>query len=78
MEENERMSDWKSRWCEDTMFEYLKMEPPSFRTWWEHFNDDDDEPKEETSLSAKEKLEQAEVAEYEVVDDTPMVLGYAH
>lgn len=76
MEENERMSDWKSRWCEDTMFEYLKTEPPSFKDWWSHF--DDDESQEDKSLSAKEKLEQAEFVECEVVDDTPMVLGYAH
>ena len=76
MEENERTHDWKSRWCEDTMFEYLKMKPPSFEDWLSHF--DDDEPQEEKSLSAKEKLEQAEFVECEVVDDTPVVLGYAH
>ena len=76
MEKTERTYDWKSRWCDDMQYEYFKEDPPSFRNWWSFF--DDDEPQEEEPKTAKEKLEQAEVAEYEVVDDTPMVLGYAH
>jgi len=76
MEETERTYDWKSRWGDDMHFEYFKEDPPSFRNWWSIF--DDDEPQEEEPKTAKEKLEQAEVAEYEVVEDTTLELGYAH
>lgn len=76
MEKDGNTHYWKSRWCEDTMFEYLKTEPPSFKDWWSHF--DDDEPQEEKSLSPKEKLEQAEFVECEVVDDTPLGIAFAH
>lgn len=71
MEETERIYDWKSRWGDDC-FEYFQEARGSFHNWWAEF----EEPAE--PQTAKEKLNQAEVAEYEVVDDTPMVLGYAH
>lgn len=76
MEETERTYDWKFRWG-DRGFEYLKETPKSFSDWFadEFENGPQERPEPQTT---KEKLEQAEVAEYEVVDDTPMVLGYAH
>lgn len=42
-------------------------------SWESAESEEPQEPK-----SAKEKLEQAEFVECVVVDDTPMVLGYAH
>jgi len=75
MEETERTYDWKSRW-EDKCFEYLKESPEPFHTWWKDNFEEPEEPQE--PMSAKEKLEQAEFVECEVVDATPMVLGYAH
>lgn len=56
---------------------YFHWKKANMDDWWEsapaYEKTESQEPK-----SAKEKLEQAEVAEYEVVDDTSMVLGYAH
>ncbi|MBR4792420.1 MAG: hypothetical protein IK038_02035 [Bacteroidaceae bacterium] len=75
MEKTERTYDWKSCWGDDC-FEYIKDAQESFHTWWRDEPAEPEEPQE--PKSAKEKLEQAEFAEYEVVDDTPMVLGYAH
>ena len=45
---------------------------------WQESASADEKTEPQEPKSAKEKLEQAEVAEYEVVDDTSMVLGYAH
>lgn len=73
MEEIERTYDWKSRWGDDC-FEYFQKARESFHNWWAEFEEpaEPQEPK-----TAKEKLDQAEVAEYEVLDDAPLELGYA-
>ena len=75
MEETERTYDWKFRWG-DRCFESLKEAQEPFHKWWQYEFEEPEEPQE--PKSAKEKLEQAEFVECEVVDDTPMVLGYAH
>ena len=52
---------------------YYYWKKPAGDSWESAEPEEPQEPR-----SAKEKLEQAEFVECEVVDDTPMVLGYAH
>lgn len=74
MEETERIYDWNSRWGNDC-FKYFQEARGSFHNWWAEFEEpaEPQEPK-----TAKEKLDQAEVADFEVLDESPKALAYAN
>lgn len=78
MEKDGNTHYWEYRWG-DKCYEHLAELYEARRKFRAEFMfDEPDEPKKKEPFTPKEKLEQAEFVECEVVDDTPLGIAFAH